>query len=125
MSEAKQCWSLTNEDFTFETLSDLLNSADVLPGQTVYVGQANHPEARQIIDAGVIIDQMRDCAWDIAGEFADDFPDVTKEAEEELNQLLWGWIEKHATISFFTVSNIQEYQVTYQDIQEAQGGGAA
>lgn len=119
-SENKQCWSANGEDFNYKSLRDLLDSqSDLAPGDVVHVGEAAYPETRQLIDAEDVMDQMTDRAWDIAGEYAMDYPDVSKEALAELDQLLEAWITKHCPPEFFIVKNAKEYKLTAADMEAA------
>lgn len=117
-SEPEYCWSRDNEDFTYDTLGDLLDShADELaPGMTVYVGTAVRPSTSELYDASDAIDMIADRAGDIGGDYADGFPDVNKAAVAELDALLKGWIEKHCMPTpFYRVSNVREHVLTQDD----------
>lgn len=116
----KQCWSANGEDFLFQSLSELLDShPGYQPGDVVYVGDASYPDTHQLIDAEDVIEQMTDRAWDIAGEYAMDYPDATKEAKAELDQFLQAWITKHCPPEFFVVKNSKEYTLTAADMEIA------
>lgn len=116
----EECWSANGEDFVYRSLRDLLDShPDLEPGDVVHVGEADHPETRQLIDAEDVMDQMTDRAWDIAGEYAEDYPDVSKEAKAELDQLLEAWIAKHCPLEFFVVKNAKKYTLTAADLEAA------
>ncbi len=56
---------------------------------------------------------------DEAGEAAEDFPDVSKEARSELKRILAEWADKHCPVHFFPVVNAREYRLTQQDIEDA------
>lgn len=111
-----ECWSADQEDFNATELDSLLTTHENLkPGDTVWVGEAIRPEPSQLIDADDILTTMGERAHDIAGEHAEDYPDVSKEAEQELNALLAAWIGKHASPSFWTVANIRPYVLSHDD----------
>lgn len=118
-TETKQCWSANGEDFNYQSLRELLDSHDLNAGDVVHVGEADHPETRQLIDAEDVIEQMTERAWDIAGEYAMEYPDVSKEAKDELERLLEAWITKHCPPEFFTVKNSVEYTLTTADVEAA------
>jgi len=110
IDESGKCWSVDKEDFNSITLGDLLDDNDELrAGDTVYVGDATIPKTSHLCDAGDVIDTMRDRASDIGGEYAEDYPNVSNEAEAELNKFLSEWIGKHAHPTFYTVSNVRPY----------------
>lgn len=121
MSDTKrECWSVNEEDFQYEHLGDLLAENDELQvGNTVYVGEAVKPELSHFCDADDVITMMGERAYDIGGEWAEDFPDCTKEAEKELDALLLAWMEKHCTVNFWTVKNIKPYVLTESDFVTA------
>ena len=111
-----QCWSADQEDFNATELGSVLTAHEELkPGDTVWVGEAVKPEPAQLIDADDIMTTMGERAYDIAGDHADDYPDVSKDAEQELNTLLAAWIGKHASPSFWTVANIRPYVLRHDD----------
>lgn len=114
----QECWSADEENFNHNCLQDLLDSNDELKvGDVVYVGLAKHPEPGQICDAYDIIDVMERCSWDIGGEYAADYPDVTKEAHQELDELIKAWIMKHCPPDFYQVFDVREYVLTEEDLK--------
>lgn len=116
--ELQECWSADEENFNHNCLQDLLDSNDELKvGDVVYVGLAKHPEPGQICDADDIIDRMSDNAWDIGGEYAEDYPDVTKEAHQELDDFIKQWIMKHCPPNFYLVVNVREHVLTEEDLK--------
>lgn len=114
----EKCWSVNNEEFNYLTLGDLLDSNEELnAGDTIYVGEAKHPGARELCDADDVIETMGDRASDIAGEYADSYPDVTDEAKAELNAFLSSWIEKHASPGFYSVHNARPHILSADDFE--------
>ena len=122
MSRIGECWSMDNETFNHATLGDLLDENDELVvGSTVYVGIASHPEPGDLVDADDVITMIGERAYDIAGEYADDYPDVTKEAVAELTEFIAAWIGKHCPPTFYQVSKTHEYVLTTDDFGEERG----
>lgn len=116
-TEPKECWSVDNEDFNCVSLADLLdNNEDLAAGAVVYVADAVPPKTSDLFDAEDAMDQMGDRAYEIAGEYADNYPDVTPEAKKELEALIAAWIDKHAKPTFYTVRNVREYALTDADL---------
>lgn len=113
-----ECWSGDGEDFNYQTLGDLLDThGDTLePGSVVYVGEAHHPSARVLCDADSVIEGIGERAYDIGGEYAEDFPGVSQEARDELQALLEAWLDKHASVTFYEVKNVREYVITANDL---------
>lgn len=115
--EIKECWSVDEENFRYDSLQDLLDSNDELQaGDVVYVGNAKHPKPEQLCDADDIIEMMKDRAWDIVGEYAEDYPEVSDEAHKELDDFIKSWIMKHCPPDFYTVTDVREYILTKEDL---------
>jgi hypothetical protein len=111
-----ECWSADQEDFNAQSIGELFDHNEELkPGDTVWVGEAVKPEPSQLIDADDIVTMMGERADDLVGEHADGYPDVDKSAEQELNDLLAGWINKHARPTFWTVTNVKPYVLSHDD----------
>ncbi len=122
----KQCWSLNDEGFSHDSLSELLdNYPDLKAGAQVFTGMAVYPALSRLIDSDDVIDQMGDRAYDIAGEYADGYPDVSTENKAELDALLEGWIKKACPPDFYEVRDVRTYVITEQDIaaQASTAGG--
>jgi hypothetical protein len=116
-SPVQVCWSRDGDEFRFDTLTDLLDhhSFSLKPGDKVWHGTADQPSVRELFDANDVIETMGERAYDIAGEYAEDYPNVSEEARQELDQLLEDWMNKHAAPTFFTVSDIQSHILTESD----------
>lgn len=116
--EKDECWSRDGENYSYQTLGDLLDSHDDLkPGDTVYVGTPIRPDPTTFIEADDVIATLSDRAYDECGEYAEDFPDVTIEAKAELDALLDEWVHKHCHVTFYSVEDTREYTVTAEDIE--------
>jgi len=120
MSEL-EAWSTNNEDFNYSSLEDLIdsNSGELAVGQTVYVGDGRKPKVSEFCDADDVIGIIQNKGYDIGGDYAEGLIDsISAEAEQELNELLKNWMEKHVAINFYTVHNVREYVLTSEDLQE-------
>lgn len=113
---AEECWSIDEENFNARTLCELIDNHDLAAGTVVFRAEALHPAAKELIDVEDIVETMGDRAYDIAGEYAERYPDISKEAEQELTNFLAGWIAKHAAPTFYTVKNVQPYTITEADV---------
>jgi hypothetical protein len=111
-----EVWSVDGESFIHNSLGNLLETHAAAVGSVVYVGDAIKPTVEQIIDARDVIELIADRGGDLGGEWAEDFPDVTKEAESELDALLRQWFEKHCEVTFYTVENIRAHTVAGGDV---------
>lgn len=113
-----KAWSLDNESFNYDSLEELVTAhRDTLKaGQIVLHGGVRHPAMRQLCDAEAVLDHMANNAADLAGEYAEGFPNVSKEAKAELDALLEAWCDKHCDIDFFEVVGVKSYKLTKNDL---------
>lgn len=113
---AEECWSVDEENFNARTLDDLIDNHDLKAGAVVFRAEAAYPAAKDLIGADDIIETMGERAYDLAGEYGEDYPSVSAEAKQELDDFLAAWISKHAAPTFYTVKNVQRYTITEADI---------
>lgn len=112
----EECWSRDEENFSYQSLDDLLSTHDDLkPGDRVWLADAVRPDPNRLIDADDVTTTMGERAYDIAGEHAEDYPDVSTEAEGELNALLAAWINKNCAPTFWGVENVRPYVLSADD----------
>jgi hypothetical protein len=114
----EECWSHDGETFDCQSLGELLdNHGDELaPGDTVYVGTAHRPPLEKLIYVDDVLEPMGERAYEIVGEHAEDYPEVSQEAKGELLALLLGWARKHAMPNFWTVRGVREYVLSEEDL---------
>lgn len=132
-AESIECWSHNEEDFNAQSLGELIDTHELQPGATVWVGEAVHPEPSSLFNTDWLIENMGEAAYDIAGEHGgEDYPNVSDEQVAELEALVVGWIAKCAPPTFWTVKNVRPYVLTAEDCGdqastsgERQEGGAA
>lgn len=118
---AEKCYSVNNEEFNHSELNDavaeVFDEVDIAIGsvRTVFEGDAIRWKAS---DFGPydIIDTLACNAGDNAGEYADDWPEVTKDQEDELHALVRDVVDKWADDhglqpNFYHVENVKEIQV--------------
>lgn len=120
-NHTEYCYSWNGEDFssvTFDSIEiALYGAADDNNGDHthVYIGTVNRPSNSQFFpDASDVIEHMGNQACDYAGEYADDYPNVSSDAESELNEQLVSlfdhWCKKHGVYpSFYQVDSIKEF----------------
>jgi len=114
--EAEECWSANEEDFNATSLDQLLSENDHLKaGDTVWVGEAVRPDPAQLVNEDGIIENIGEAAYDIAGEHAEDYPEVTNEQAKELESLVADWIKRTCPPTFWTVTNIRPYRLSHDD----------
>ena len=115
-----KAYSLNNDDqfVHYESLNDFVNDCDdIEPGDSYCVGDMVKFLAKDMVSAGGVIDMIQEEAYNLGGEYADDFLEkVSEEQEEELLNIIAGWIEKNENIDFFNVVNVQTYEFTKEDL---------
>ncbi|MFA4971558.1 MAG: hypothetical protein WC683_03015 [bacterium] len=96
-------------------------------GTREYEGDADHffvacgecPDPADAMPRALdIIEMMVECAGDEWGEIAEDWPEVSKEEEKELDDILEGWARKHCRISFFMVDGDKAEEVRIAKAEE-------
>jgi hypothetical protein len=120
-------WSTDGESYNHDTMYEALEAqfsyinGEYIPaqvGDTLYYGTAVALDVTKLVDSGDIIEMLGERAWDFAGEWAEDFPDVSKEERNELDDFLKSWFEKYCKPTFYSVKDIKEYTITEEDIRE-------
>lgn len=121
---ADQRWSRDGESYNYDSLGELLDcNDDTQEGDVVHVGTAVVPDPAQWVDADDIIENLSCRADDTCGEFAEDYPEVSKEAKAELQDVLEAWARKHCTPTFYTIEDDSEYIVTADDVNPSHSAG--
>jgi len=112
-------WSLNEEDWPYASFGELLNDDEgVQVGQVVFYGECvKKSPAYFMPSASEVLDVAADKAYDIGGEFAEDFGrDVTQEARRELEDFLSAWASRHLKVEFYQVENVGRHKVTAEDL---------
>lgn len=117
-------YSTNGEDFNGgsfdshkEAMKEALATFDESDTDFVYVGETvPHDNTRFYPDADLIIEHMALQADDVAGDYADGYPDASKEDEELLTKMMKDmldeWCKKaQVSPSFYSVVNIKKYSV--------------
>lgn len=133
MTDKNKGWaySFDNENFSsgmFSTKKEALSDAqreglarneqNDENNQFIYIAKSEHATNEQFFpDADIITEHMFCNAEDVGGDYADKYPDVSVEAEEELtdalHKLLSDWCNKHEVApSFYTVSESKKYNIS-------------
>lgn len=130
VDEGDIVWSCNGEDFTHDCKEEAIDSAwhwiagkAMHPnvGDKIYFGTVSTPTVNKLVDADDIIEMLGERAYDIGGEYAEDFPDVSAQERDELNTLLQNWIDNYCKPSFYSVLGIQEYIISEEDMKEFLG----
>ena len=120
-----QCYySRDDETYDHETFGDLLCDLQLeyedseLIGMSYWVCEGKEVTFGDIIDVRQILDALDDELYEQVGEVADcDFSGVSKDAQNELHDLLVKWAEKHISLRYWKlVGKSEEKFITAEDI---------
>jgi len=115
MSETNRLWGWTEDPNTryhgeHSTKEGAIEEARVeCGGRVFYVAEGHCPDPSSYVpDADFLIEMMNESACGECGDAAEDWPDVSNEAEQELTELLVDWARRHCPISFYLVEGAPE-----------------
>lgn len=118
MTDKEIYWSRNDEDFTYETIQDVIDcEGDLKVGDTIYYGEVERPNPEDFICVDRIIEDIGVQAYDVGGEYAEDYPEVSEEAKTRLDQLLKEWVNSLPAPTFFTIKNTKPYKLTEEDFE--------
>lgn len=112
-----------DEEHYFE-LGDLIdmleNDGELLRGTVIYEGDQVQRTASHFLNsiADTIQEHLADQAYDEAGEFAEDWPDIPLDKRLELNELIGKWLDANVPVHFWTVRNVHQIELTDEWIAE-------
>ena len=122
----EKCWSVNGEEFfddwcrLIEELQDY--EYDEIPIGTEYF-EADKVDVKvgdYVNMHGIVsmLEQFDDWVYEDVGEIADcNFYNVSKEAKEELQELIQQWAEKHVKLPYWKVQNVVKKVVTQEDLE--------
>ncbi|SET40173.1 hypothetical protein SAMN05216326_12510 [Nitrosomonas marina] len=87
--------------------------------QEIYQGTKHPFTNSRFMDAESIIEDARDKAWDLAGEFSEGYlENIPKEKVDELDKLLADWFDTNVgQPDFYSVKNIKKITIHKEDVQ--------
>jgi hypothetical protein len=111
------CWSANGEEYHLYDDGDFLDY-DLEAGDTIYEATKVDYVSTDFIDAEFIVDRISDSAYEEAGEFADGWPNLSKDDLVELQKIIGNFIDSrcHRPI-FWTVENVRERILTEDDFK--------
>lgn len=117
-----KCFSVDGERY-FDDITTVFESLD---DDDLLVAGAEYHEADKVENpasacfdgsADRAIEDAINQAWDLAGEWAEDFADdVPQAAKDELEQFIKSWADRHINVYFFTIANDVKKQITQAGI---------
>lgn len=116
----KIVWAHDEENYSSDSLHDLIRDYDLVVGAKVHHGVAYHPSTSMFVDADDVIEYAQERAYDEFSDYAECFLDgVTDEEKKKLDDFLSEWLERNSQITFYSVRDTNEYIVTEEDLREA------
>lgn len=121
---AFDCYSLNGDDFQEGCASEALQQLDddgcLILGAEYRLGVSRKPDPADFFDVENLVEQMQERAYDVGGEFAEDYlSDLTEEQVHDLDRVVKAWLSSvKPSVSFFNVKEIQTFKVTQEDIDE-------
>lgn len=120
----KYCYAMgpADDSWSDDGLAAFVSDRELAMGAVIQRGVVSRRSASSFLpDANEVIEHMGNAAADDNSEFADNFPDTTKEQEAELERLMEpmkAWADRTCDVNFYTVLNksIEAYTVTAEDV---------
>jgi len=118
------CYALgpADERWSSDSLASYVSDHELPMGAVIQRAVISRSSASSFLpDASDVIEHMANAADDENSEFADGFPNETKEQKAELERLLkplQSWADRTFDVSFYTIENdsIESYVVTAEDV---------
>lgn len=111
-----------SEQWSSDSLASYVSDYELAEGAVIYRGTAKKDLPSSFLpDVDDVINHMANRASD-ESEFADGFPDLTKEQEAELESVMApmrAWVDRHCEVNFYEAVDIQPYTVTAEDVAAA------
>jgi hypothetical protein len=114
------------EDWVYdwgELLNRLMGEREIekeqdLIGEAYFEGDISPFPVRNLVPIESIVEVMNEKAWDISGEYAEDWPDLTPEDKKKLKNVIVRFLKKRHVKEFFDIENIVEKIITEDDVRE-------
>jgi hypothetical protein len=118
------CYALgpADERWSSDSLASYVSDHELTVGAVIQRAVVSRSSASSFLpDADDVLEHMANAAHDENSEFADNFPDTTKEQEAELERLLkplQAWADRTCDVNFYNVESksIESYIVTAEDV---------
>jgi hypothetical protein len=88
-----------------------------LIGKEYFEGEFIPIPMRNLVHIKSIIGALNEAAWESAGEYAEDWPNLSAEDEAELQDVIAEFLEKKHVPTFCDIKNIQKKTITAEDLR--------
>jgi hypothetical protein len=110
------------EDWRDDGVAAYVADHELAKGTVIYRGKIRRNKASSYVpDSDDIWQHMNERAAD-ESEFADNFPEIDADQMKELDKLMepvGAWFDRHCSVGFYEVHEIQPYTVTAEDVAAA------
>ena len=119
----EKCWSVNGDEFIDDwcRLIDELDDEELGEGTEYFEADKAETKVKDYVKIYTIeslLEQFDDWVYEDVGEVADcDFSNVSKEAKEELQEIIQAWVEKHVNLPYWKVQNVVKKVVTKEDLE--------
>ncbi|MDG9809470.1 MULTISPECIES: hypothetical protein [Pseudomonas] len=107
------------EQWSDDGVAAYVSDRALTEGAVIYRGVIHRNKASDYVpDADDIVQHMNERATD-ESEFADNFPEIDADQVKELDRLMepvGAWFDRHCSVGFYEVREIQPYIVTAEDV---------
>jgi hypothetical protein len=116
-SKDGEYWEIDWDTF-LDILMDRIGAEDEqgLIGAEYYEGDQVPVTTGELVDIDAVLDIIGETAWDVIGEYADDYPKFTDEEKAELKKLIVGFLDKKGRPDYFHVENAVKKTITAEDL---------
>jgi hypothetical protein len=112
-------YSNNGEEWTADWCSFLSQNDELAPGDECQRGEVHYADPTEFVDSGAVIGAMAsNAASSDLGEWTDDFPSVSADAKQELDDLLDAWVRKNCDCTFYRVKNIETFTISAEDLDQ-------
>ena len=113
----EHAYSINGEDWTADWCSFIDQNQELSPGDECKRGEMHYAYPAEFVDSDSVINFMSDNASSSdLGAWAEDFPSVSTEVKQKLEDLLSAWARKNCDCSFYRVKNIETFKITHEDL---------
>ena len=103
-----KCYSLDDEEFNYTDIDslfhDMESEGNLVIGHEYYEAECVHVSHEDYIDGYSILEQIDELIYDDTGEcYNNDFASVSKEAKQELENLILEWAKRNVTLNYWKI----------------------
>ncbi|MDR1902054.1 MAG: hypothetical protein LBQ88_07235 [Treponema sp.] len=111
-------YNITDRDELIEGLMCLYNTQNKLDliGKEYFEGDPVKPAARDFVNVDSIVDSINENAYENHREWAEDWPDLTREEKDRLEDLIVRFLEEKAPPSFYGIENSVAKKIMAEDL---------